>query len=76
MIRFTRVSKEFPKTGLALKNVTFHVGKGEFLFLTGPSGAGKSTILKLIFLEERPTGGEVKVSGVSSATIRSVRPGQ
>ncbi|HLA90532.1 MAG TPA: cell division ATP-binding protein FtsE [Gemmatimonadaceae bacterium] len=70
MIRFTRVSKEFPKTGLALKNVTFHVGKGEFLFLTGPSGAGKSTILKLIFLEERPTGGEVKVSGVSSATIR------
>ena len=70
MIRFTRVSMEFPRTGLALENVSFHVGKGEFLFLTGPSGAGKSTILKLIFLEQRPTSGEVKVSGASSATIR------
>ena len=70
MIRFTRVSKEFPRTGLALKDVSFHVGKGEFLFLTGPSGAGKSTILKLLFLEERPTSGEVKVGGISSVTIR------
>jgi cell division transport system ATP-binding protein len=70
MIRFTRVSKDFPRTGLALNEVSLHVGKGEFVFLTGPSGAGKSTILKLIFLEERPTSGEVKVSGISSATIR------
>jgi cell division transport system ATP-binding protein len=70
MIRFTRVSKDFPRTGLALNEVSLHVGRGEFVFLTGPSGAGKSTILKLIFLEERPTSGEVKVSGISSATIR------
>ena len=70
MIRFTHVFKEFPRTGLALQDVSFHVGKGEFVFLTGPSGAGKSTVLKLIFLEERPTKGEVKVSGVSSVTIR------
>src|ERR1017187_7941653 len=70
MIRFTRVSKDFPRTGLALNEVSLHVGRGELVFLTGPSGAGKSTILKLIFLEERPTSGEVKVSGISSATIR------
>jgi cell division transport system ATP-binding protein len=70
MIRFTHVFKEFPRTGLALQDVSFHVGKGEFVFLTGPSGAGKSTVLKLIFLEERPSKGEVKVSGVSSVTIR------
>ena len=70
MIRFTHVFKEFPRTGLALQDVSFHVAKGEFVFLTGPSGAGKSTILKLVFLEERPTKGEVKVSGVSSVTIR------
>jgi len=70
MIRFTRVRKEYPRTGLALNDVSFHVGKGEFVFLTGPSGAGKSTILKLLYLEERPTAGEVKVIGASSATIR------
>ena len=70
MVRFTHVFKEFPRAGLALNDVTFHVGRGEFVFLTGPSGAGKSTILKLIFLEERPTKGEVRVSGVSSVTIR------
>ena len=70
MIRFTRVTKEYPKTGLALNDVSFHVAKGEFVFLTGPSGAGKSTILKLLYMEESPTAGEVKVAGASSATIR------
>jgi cell division transport system ATP-binding protein len=70
MIRFTHVTKEYPRTGRALHDVSFQVGRGEFVFLTGPSGAGKSTILKLLYLEERPSGGEVKVSAVSSATVR------
>jgi cell division transport system ATP-binding protein len=70
MIRFTRVRKEFPRTGLALNDISFAVAKGEFVFLTGPSGAGKSTILKLIFAEELPTTGEVKVANVSSATLK------
>jgi cell division transport system ATP-binding protein len=70
MIRFTRVAKEFPRTGLALDDVSFAVTKGEFVFLTGPSGAGKSTILKLIFAEDMPTSGEVKVANVSSATLK------
>ena len=70
MIRFTHVTKEYPRTARALHDVSFHVGRGEFVFLTGPSGAGKSTILKLTYLEERPTSGEVKVSATSSATVR------
>jgi len=70
MIRFTRVTKEYPRLGAALSNVSFNVGKGEFVFLTGPSGAGKRTILKLIYMEERPTDGEVRVDGMSSVTIR------
>ncbi len=36
MIRFTHVTKEYPRTGVALNDVTFHVAKGEFVFLTGP----------------------------------------
>src|SRR5690242_14704729 len=72
MIRFDRVSKIYPRAGgsAALNNVTFRIGKGEFAFLTGPSGAGKSTILKLLYREERPTSGEVRVSGYSSKGIR------
>ena len=70
MIRFTKVTKEYPRLGAALSNASFSVAKGEFVFLTGPSGAGKSTILKLIYMEERPTTGEVRVGGMSSVTIR------
>ena len=69
MIRFTHVTKEYPKTGVALNDVSFHVAKGEFLFLTGPSGSGKSTILKLIYMEELPTSGEVRVSGMLSREV-------
>lgn len=70
MIRFTKVTKDYPRLGAALNNASFSVAKGEFVFLTGPSGAGKSTILKLIYMEERPTSGEVRVGGMSSVTIR------
>ncbi len=70
MIKLIGVYKEYPRSGLALKNVSFHLRKGEFAFLTGPSGAGKSTILQLIHMAERPTEGEVRVSGFSSANLR------
>src|SRR3989442_1605350 len=70
MIKFTSVFKAFPKGGLALKDISFHVAKGEFAFLTGHSGAGKSTVLKLIYADERPTGGEVRVSGFNVAELR------
>ncbi len=69
MIRFLNVTKEYPKTGAALKDVSFHVPKGEFAFLTGHSGAGKTTALRLIYMAERPTSGEVKVSGFTSTRI-------
>ena len=70
MIKLVNVTKVFPRTGVAVDDVTLHVAKGEFVFLTGPSGSGKSTLLKMIFMEERPTQGAVKVSGVNSATLK------
>jgi cell division transport system ATP-binding protein len=66
MIRLFDVAKEYPRTGMALSRVSFEVRKGEFAFITGPSGAGKSTVLKLVYMDERPSQGEVRVSGVSS----------
>jgi cell division transport system ATP-binding protein len=70
VIKLVNVFKEYPRSGLALKNVSFHLAKGEFAFLTGPSGAGKTTILRLIHMAEEPSDGEVRVSGFSSMRIK------
>jgi len=69
MIHFFGVTKEYPRSGVALADVSFRLAKGEFAFLTGASGAGKSTILKLAYFDETPTRGEVRVSGVSSKDV-------
>jgi cell division transport system ATP-binding protein len=66
MIRLTEVAKEYPRSGVALAHVTFEVKKGEFVFLTGPSGSGKTTILKLLYMDDKPSQGEVWINGVSS----------
>ena len=63
MIVFDRVTKVYPGGNTALKNVSLHIQKGEFVFILGHSGAGKSTFLKLILREEKATSGHVLVDG-------------
>ncbi|MGQ0561897.1 MAG: cell division ATP-binding protein FtsE [Gemmatimonadota bacterium] len=70
MILVSHVFKEYPRSGTALNDVSFTLTKGEFCFLTGHSGAGKSTLLRLIHMADKPTRGEVRVSGYSSSRIR------
>jgi cell division transport system ATP-binding protein len=69
VIKFTDVTKDYAKTGAALQHVSFHVKKGEFAFLTGHSGAGKSTALRMTYLDDRPTSGEVRVSGFAAHRV-------
>ncbi|MEO0122970.1 MAG: cell division ATP-binding protein FtsE [candidate division WOR-3 bacterium] len=61
MIVFDKVTKIFQKDWVALDSISFDIQKGEFVFITGPTGAGKSTILKLIYKDEEPTKGTIKV---------------
>ena len=70
MIRLHDVAKEYTQSRVALSHVTFQVKRGEFVFLIGPSGSGKTTILKLLYMEEKPTHGDVWVSGVHANTAR------
>lgn len=64
----------YPRGGMAVKDLSFRIAKGEFVFLTGHSGAGKSTILKLISADQRPTHGDLRVSGfgIGELTPREV----
>jgi ABC-2 type transport system ATP-binding protein len=67
MITFSSVTKQYGSKGaLAVDNVSFTVGKGEFFALLGPNGAGKTTLIKLLLDFVKPTSGTITVDGVAS----------
>ncbi len=49
--------------GYILRNLNFQLPAGSFHFLTGPSGAGKTSLLKLIYLAQQPTLGNIALFG-------------
>jgi ribose transport system ATP-binding protein len=62
VVRFRNVSKEFPGV-LAVDSVDLEIIPGEVHVVAGENGAGKSTLMKLLSQVERPSGGEVEISG-------------
>ena len=57
----------------ALSGIGLKVGRGEFVSLIGPSGCGKTTLLRVIADLEKPTGGTVRVNGLSPQEARQRR---
>ena len=73
MIQLDGVSKEYrvgPVKVTALSDVSFRIDKGEFTVLAGPSGSGKTTLLRLIYRDEVPTEGEIRVAGYEVTGLR------
>jgi len=63
MIVFDLVSKIYEPNVEALKDVSFVIEKGEFVFVVGASGSGKSTLIRLLLKEIEPSDGRIMVGG-------------
>ncbi|NLI68859.1 MAG: ABC transporter ATP-binding protein, partial [Bacilli bacterium] len=67
MIRVEGVGKVFSdgnESKTVLKDITFHIKKGELVTLLGESGCGKSTLLEMIGGFMKPTSGEIYIGGM------------
>jgi len=73
VISFSHVDKEYGSRNFAIKDLSFKVEEGEFLFICGESGAGKSTMIKLMTGEIKPTRGSVTINGFRLEKIRDSR---
>lgn len=68
MIRFEKVSFGYVSGRETIKELSFHIKKGEFAALIGANGAGKSTISRLTNGLIRPTAGHVFLNGKDTLT--------
>jgi cell division transport system ATP-binding protein len=70
MIVFDSVTKIYEPDVTALRDVSFVIDKGEFVFVVGASGSGKSTIIRLLLKELEPTRGRIFVGGRDLTRLR------
>ena len=61
--QFDGVGLRYGTGAEVLRDLDFRLTDGGFYFLTGPSGAGKTSLLKLLYLAQRPTRGRIRLFG-------------
>ena len=69
MIKFENVTATYTKN-VGIFNLSFHIPKGELVFLMGPTGAGKSTVLKTIYKDIPISDGNLYINGEDVGNIR------
>jgi cell division transport system ATP-binding protein len=74
VVEFRGVTKKYEGGDVALRDASFSVRRGEFVFLVGSTGSGKSTLMRLLLKETEPNAGNIRVAGhdLSEITRRRV----
>lgn len=69
IVRFDNVGLRYGAGREVLSDVSFTLYPGSFYFLTGASGAGKTSLLKLLYLAQRPSRGAIHMFGADAITM-------
>ncbi len=69
IVQFENVGLRYGTGQETLSDVSFTLQSGSFYFLTGASGAGKTSLLKLLYLAQRPTRGAIRLFGEDAVTL-------
>lgn len=75
IIKFENVNFGYSKDEKILEHLNFSIFNGEFYFLTGKSGSGKTSLLKMIYMDERPISGKIYLfnKDISKESIIEIR---
>jgi len=69
IVQFDNVGLRYGTEREVLSDVSFTLYPGSFYFLTGASGAGKTSLLKLLYLSQRPSRGGIRLFGTDAITL-------
>jgi cell division transport system ATP-binding protein len=69
IVHFDNVGLRYGTDREVLSDVSFTLYPGSFYFLTGASGAGKTSLLKLLYLAQRPSRGMIRMFGADAITL-------
>lgn len=76
IIQFENIGLRYGTDAEVLSDISLSLAPGGFYFLTGSSGAGKTSLLKLLYLAQRPTRGVLRLFGEDVVMMhRSRLPG-
>ncbi len=73
IVQFENVGLRYGHGPETLSDLNFSLEEGRFYFLTGASGAGKTSLLKLLYLAQRPSRGAIHLFGTDIVTLARAR---
>jgi cell division transport system ATP-binding protein len=73
IVRFDNVGLRYGTDKEVLSDLSFTLFPGTFYFLTGASGAGKTSLLRLLYLAQRPSRGMIRLFGTDVITMSRSR---